>query len=57
MRQPIEDERILRSRILAFIDEHCGSMTLQDAREWYNDAFLNDAAGELVREESLLNPP
>jgi hypothetical protein len=29
----------LRYELLAFINEYCRSMTLQQAREWFDDAF------------------
>lgn len=45
-----ESERQLRSRILAFIDRYCGSMTLQDAREWYAEAFLCDPSPDAPTE-------
>ncbi len=50
-----DDERLFRRRILAFVDEHCAGMTLADAGEWYNDAFVNDAAGEPYAEDGFLN--
>jgi len=28
-----------RSQVLAFLDEYCRSLTLQDVREWYVEAF------------------
>jgi hypothetical protein len=36
---PEGDERIARSQVLAFLDEYCRSLTLQDVREWYVEAF------------------
>jgi hypothetical protein len=33
------DERAMRGQMLAFLDEYCRGMTLQDVREWYLDAF------------------
>jgi hypothetical protein len=33
------DERTMRRQILAFLEEYCRGMTLQDVREWYVDAF------------------
>lgn len=35
------DEPATRAQILAFIDEYCRHLTLQDVREWYADAVLN----------------
>lgn len=29
----------MRGQMLAFLDEYCRGMTLQDVREWYLDAF------------------
>ena len=31
----------LRAELLAFIDRYCREMTWAQAREWYEDAFLN----------------
>jgi hypothetical protein len=36
---PDLDERVMRGQMLAFLDEYCRGMTLQDVREWYLDAF------------------
>jgi hypothetical protein len=36
---PEADERTMRCQILAFLEEYCRGMTLQDVREWYVDAF------------------
>ncbi|HEV3154014.1 MAG TPA: hypothetical protein VGZ02_09445 [Candidatus Baltobacteraceae bacterium] len=36
-----EDMPVLRRELLAFIDEFCAHMTLAQAREWFEDAFLN----------------
>jgi len=33
------DECTMRRQILAFLEEYCRGMTLQDVREWYFDAF------------------
>jgi hypothetical protein len=33
------DELAMRRQILAFLEEHCRSMTLREAREWYDEAF------------------
>lgn len=32
----------MRGLILAFLEEYCRGMTLQDAREWYVDALAGD---------------
>lgn len=45
---PELDERSMRRQILAFLDEYCREMTLQDVREWYLDALADVAP---------LNPP
>lgn len=37
--EPEADERAMRRQILAFLEEYCRGMTLQDVREWYVDAF------------------
>ncbi|HKU68943.1 MAG TPA: hypothetical protein VJP85_14310 [Candidatus Baltobacteraceae bacterium] len=31
----------LRAELLAFVNRYCVEMTLTQAREWYEDAFLN----------------
>lgn len=31
----------LRAELVAFIDRYCADMTLSQAREWYEEAFLN----------------
>jgi hypothetical protein len=36
------DEAAMRRQILAFLDEYCRGITLQDVREWYVDAFGPD---------------
>ncbi len=36
------DERAMKHQILAFLDEYCRGMTLQDVREWYADAFAGE---------------
>jgi hypothetical protein len=36
---PDFDDRAVNHQILAFLDEYCRGMTLQDVREWYVDAF------------------
>ncbi len=42
------DEPSMRGMILAFLDEYCRGMTLQDAREWYADAFAGDDVPETL---------
>ncbi len=37
------DESAMRHEILAFLDVYCRGKTLQDAREWYAEAFLAEA--------------
>ena len=36
-----EDMPALRAELVAFIDRFCADMTLAQAREWFEDAFLN----------------
>lgn len=36
------DESVMRLEILAFLDVYCRGKTLQDAREWYAEAFLTE---------------
>ena len=36
-----EEMPVLRRELLAFIDEFCAHMTLAQAREWFEEAFLN----------------
>lgn len=36
-----EEFPVLRRELVAFIDEFCRQMTLAQAREWYDEAFLN----------------
>ena len=38
-----QDERAMRREILAFLDVYCRGMTLQDAREWYVEAFAAES--------------
>ena len=40
---PDSDENAMRLEILAFLDVYCRGKTLQDAREWYAEAFLTEA--------------
>ena len=37
-----EERTAMKHQILAFLDEYCRGMTLQDVREWYADAFASD---------------
>lgn len=36
-----EDLPGLRAELLAFINRYCVDMTLAQAREWFEEAFLN----------------
>ena len=36
-----EDLPAIRGQLLAYVDEFCTRMTLAQAREWFEDAFLN----------------
>jgi len=36
------DESAMRHEILAFLDVYCRGKTLQDAREWYAEAFSTE---------------
>ncbi len=36
-----EDLPALRAELLAFINCYCADMTLSQAREWFEEAFLN----------------
>ena len=38
------DESEMRHELLAFLDVYCRGMTLQDAREWYAEAFSPEHA-------------
>jgi hypothetical protein len=38
---PELEEHAMRRQVLAFLDEYCRGMTLQDVREWYLDAFAD----------------
>ena len=52
------EERAMRRQILAFLDEYCGSLTLQDVREWYVDAFPDLTTPAASRAEGVyLNAP
>ena len=50
------DERAMRGQILAFLEEYCNRLTLQDVREWYVDAFPETPAAPLA-EGVYLNAP
>jgi hypothetical protein len=50
------DEGTMRRQILAFLDEYCSRLTLQDVREWYVDAFPEMPAAALA-EGIYLNAP
>lgn len=39
-----EDFPGLRAELLAFIDRYCVEMTLAQAREWFEEAFLRPPA-------------
>jgi hypothetical protein len=52
------EERAMRRQILAFLEEHCGGLTLQDVREWYVDAFPDMTTPKAPRAEGVyLNTP
>jgi hypothetical protein len=40
----LEEERTMRRLMLAFLDEYCRGLTLQDVRQWYADAFSEPLA-------------
>jgi hypothetical protein len=50
------EERAMRVQILAFLEEHCGRLTLQDVREWYVDAFPETPTAPIA-EGVYLNTP
>ena len=54
---PELDERAMRRQILAFLEEYCRGMTLQDVREWYVDAFSETAPSGLQPDGVFLNAP
>ena len=54
---PDLDERTMRRQILAFLDEYCRSLTLQDVREWYVDAFPEATPAAPYAEGVCLNAP
>ncbi|MBV8490673.1 MAG: hypothetical protein JO199_09100 [Candidatus Eremiobacteraeota bacterium] len=33
------DETAMRRQVLAFLEEYCRTLTLREAREWYDEAF------------------
>lgn len=54
---PEADERMMRRQILAFLEEYCRGMTLQDVREWYIDAFSDQMPAAPYAEGICLNTP
>lgn len=40
-----EDLPELRAELLAFVNRYCAEMTLAQAREWFEDAFLRVPPG------------
>jgi len=54
---PEVDERAMRRQILAFLDEYCRTLTLQDVREWYADAFPDVTPTATFAEGVCLNAP
>ena len=54
---PEIDERTMRRQILAFLDEYCRTLTLQDVREWYIDVFPDAAPTASFAEGVCLNAP
>jgi hypothetical protein len=48
------EERAMRGQILAFLEDHCRSLTLKDVREWYVDAFP-DVTPAAVHAEGVLS--
>lgn len=55
--RPEVDDRAMRRQILAFLDEYCGSLTLQDVREWYLDVFPDTTPAVPFAEGVCLNAP
>jgi hypothetical protein len=51
------DERAMRRQILAFLDEYCCTLTLQDVREWYADVFPDITPAAPFAEGVYLNAP
>ena len=39
-----EERAAMKHQLLAFLEEYCRGMTLQDVREWYADALAGDEA-------------
>lgn len=35
----------LRAELLKFVDEYCAYMTLAQAKEWYEEAFVGSQSG------------
>ena len=54
---PEADERMMRRQILAFLEEYCRGMTLQDVREWYFDVFSEQMPPAPYAEGICLNTP
>jgi hypothetical protein len=51
------EEHAMRSQILAFLEDYCRSLTLQDVREWYVDAFPELTPTAPSAEGVYLNAP
>ena len=47
----------MRRQILAFLDEYCRTLTLQDVREWYVDVFPEVTPAAPCAEGVYLNVP
>ncbi len=47
----------MRGQILAFLDEYCRGLTLQDVREWYIDVFPELTPAAPCAEGVYLNLP
>jgi hypothetical protein len=54
---PEVDERKMRRQILAFLDEYCRTLTLQEVREWYVDVFPDVTPAAPFAEGVYLNAP
>jgi hypothetical protein len=54
---PGPDEHTMRRQILAFLDEYCRTLTLQDVREWYADVFPDVTPAAPFAEGVYLNAP
>lgn len=50
---PDLDERAMQRQVLAFLDEYCRGMTLQDVREWYLDAFSDVTPSSSLQPEGV----